>query len=107
MVDNKHISLDERLAIAASLRAQGYNCAQAVLGAFADYTGLSADESARMAIGLGGGVGGCGGTCGVITAIAGVLGLLSDGKPAEKADVYSDGRQISEYFKAQYGSLLG
>lgn len=106
MVENKHINLEERLSLGASLRTEGYNCAQTVLGAFADYTNLSPDCSARIAIGLGGGVGGCGGTCGVITAIALVIGLLSDGKPSEKGEVYAEVRKLSEQFKAQFGSLL-
>lgn len=106
MVTDCKLSLEERLGLGARLHSEGYNCAQCVLGTFGDHTGLTPDESARIAIGLGGGVGGCGGTCGVVTAMAIAVGLMSAGKPADKAPVYAEVRRLNEEFETGFGSLL-
>ena len=42
---------------ARALFLEGYNCAQAVACAFCDATGLSMEESARLASSFGGGLG--------------------------------------------------
>lgn len=107
MVTNMlHPDLSQRLARAAALRKQGYNCAQTLLTCFDDYTRFSENETARIAIGLGGGCGGTGGTCGVITAMAIVLGCLSEGTPADKAGVYAAVRSLSNDFVGLYGHTL-
>ena len=54
----------------------GYNCAQAVVCAFADEIGLSVDAAARMASGLGGGVGRLREVCGCVSGMALVYGML-------------------------------
>ena len=59
---------------AASLHGNGFNCAQSVLGALGEYTGL--EESAALAIsgGFGGGAC-CGELCGAISGAVMALGL--------------------------------
>lgn len=47
----------DRSEQAAECHGHGYNCAQAVLLAFVDKTGLAHDQCARLTAGLGGGVG--------------------------------------------------
>lgn len=106
VTDQLHPDLSQRLTRAASLRKQGYNCAQTLLICFDDYTGFSEDETARIAIGLGGGCGGTGGTCGVITGMAIVLGRLSEGSPSDKAGVYVAVRSLSNDFVGLYGHTL-
>ena len=50
--------------LAARLFCGGYNCAQAVVVAFSDVTGLDRDFSAGMASSFGGAWGGCGRSAG-------------------------------------------
>lgn len=78
------MNLTERKALAAELRAKGYNCAQCVLMAFPDITGLDADTAARVAAGLGSGVGAMGEICGVANAMAIAEGLTGGSAPADK-----------------------
>ena len=53
----------------------GYNCAQSVLCAFCDKTGLSEDELFRISEALGGGMGGTQGVCGAVSAMVLLAGL--------------------------------
>jgi len=88
----------------------GYNCAQSVLGEFADGLGLDLDLADRVACGFGGGMGGTGGACGAVTGSVMTIGLVicntaSDERPSKKridAAVQSFVRQ----FESQHGSTL-
>ncbi len=61
---------------AAELFASGYGCAQAVLAAFSDITGLDKDTSMRIASSFGGGMGRMREVCGTCSAMFMVAGLL-------------------------------
>lgn len=98
------MTLQERLAKAETCRSAGYNCAQCVLVAFSDLTGLSDDEAMRMAIGLGGGCG-SGEICGVLSAMALVRGMLTPGAPSDKGAVYADMRKLTDEFSARFGAV--
>ena len=52
-----------------------FNCAQSVLTAFADESGLSEDDSLRVSCAFGGGMGRQQHTCGAVTGAAMALGL--------------------------------
>jgi C_GCAxxG_C_C family probable redox protein len=52
-----------------------FNCAQSVLTAFADESGLSEDNSLRVSCAFGGGMGRQQHTCGAVTGAAMALGL--------------------------------
>lgn len=69
---------ESRSTRAQDLFNTGRNCAQAVLISFAQETGFSENELARLVSGLGGGMGGMGHTCGAISggaiAISAILG---------------------------------
>lgn len=60
---------------ALSLFTNGYNCAQAVLIAFADEIGIDNSMAFRIASGLGGGIGHTQNICGAINAGAIVLSM--------------------------------
>jgi C_GCAxxG_C_C family probable redox protein len=53
-----------------------FNCSQSVLTAFAEESGLTEDESLRVACAFGGGIGRQQLTCGAVTGAAMVLGLI-------------------------------
>ena len=56
---------------------QGYNCAQSVLAALQEETGLDENIAKRVAAGFGGGVR-CGEICGSITGAVMAFGLAAD-----------------------------
>ncbi len=89
---------------------QGYNCCQAVVGAFADLYGFDPETAMKMAEGFGGGLGRMRLTCGAVNAMAMVAGMkMSHGKPGDlqlRGDIYAVVRQMVEEFKAQNGTII-
>lgn len=73
----------------------GYNCAQAIVVAFSDMTGLTEEQSAKAAVNFGGGMK-RGATCGAITGGLIVLGLLGIDKGPVIADYYQSFRNNHE-----------
>ena len=61
---------------AAELFLNGYNCAQAMLVAYCDVTGLTPEFSAKMASSFGGGMGRLREVCGAVSGMFMVAGLL-------------------------------
>ena len=59
---------------ARKLFANGFNCAQAVLGAFCEGDGLDMETAMKLSTGLGGGVR-CGEICGAVSGAIMVIGL--------------------------------
>ncbi len=83
----------------------GYGCAQAVLLAFADVTGLDDETAARLASSFGGGMGRMREVCGAVSGALMVLGLVegySEPKDAAaKSAHYARVRDFAERFKAR------
>ena len=95
---------------AAELFLQGYNCAQAVMVAFCDLTGLEQDAAAKQASAFGGGMGGLREVCGAVSGMFMVLGHLygyeSPTDDAAKKLVYEQARELAEKFREQTGSII-
>jgi len=94
---------------AVGLFSGGYNCAQAVLAAFCDESGLDPDTALRLASGFGGGVR-CGEICGAVSGAVMAVGLKC-GFYIEKDFTQKDfcNRKTFEFlekFKAENGSIL-
>ena len=68
----------DHVSKALELNRGGFNCAQSVLCAFSDVTGLGRDDSLRLAAGLGGGVR-SGEVCGAVSGAVLVLFLAAMG----------------------------
>jgi len=89
---------------------QGYNCAQAVAMAFCDVTGLTEEESAKMASSFGGGLGRMREVCGAVSGMALVVGILygySDPKDLEaKKDHYALVQKLAGKFREANGSIV-
>ena len=60
---------------AEALFRQGYNCAQAVVCAFEDVTGLDTAAAARLSASFGGGMGRLREVCGTVSGALLVLGM--------------------------------
>ena len=89
---------------------QGYNCAQAVLLAFGDETGLPPELAARLASSFGGGMGRmrevCGTLSGAFMAAGVICGYSDPAARTEKAEHYARIQRIAAAFRAENGSIL-
>ena len=107
-MENK--SCDERGERAAKLFLSGYNCAQSVFMAFADFHGMRDDEAARLMSAFGGGMCASRGVCGAVTGMLAVRGIergYSDPKDSDgKKRLYSDGQSLMDSFRKACGSVV-
>lgn len=95
---------------ARELFLSGYNCSQAVLGAFCDDMGLDFDVAISLSAGFGGGIGRLRETCGAVSGAVMVVSL-SKGKfdvtnPDEKNEIYKKIQQLVKDIEAQTGSII-
>ena len=96
--------IQSRVALARANFMAGYGCAQSVLIAFSDLTGLDEKTSARLGSSFGGGMGRLREVCGGVTGAFAVLGLLcgyddpadKEGKSRHYADIRELARRFSE-----------
>ena len=95
---------------ARDLFEQGYNCAQAVAGAFAEDFGYSVPDVLKLTAALGGGVARMREVCGTVLGIAVAIGM-AEGKETvperkEKAELYSRVQAVSDKFREENGSIV-
>lgn len=102
--------MSERGDRAKELFRQGYNCAQAVVLAFSDVTGLDEKTSAMLASGFGGGMGRMREVCGAVSGMFIVYNMLNGySDPADnegKMRNYADIQKLAADFKAENGSII-
>ncbi len=95
---------------AEALFLQGYTCAQAVLLAFEDITGLDTTTAAKLASGFGGGMGRmrevCGAVSGMFMAYDLICGYAEPGDMEAKKRTYADIRELAARFSAQSGGSI-
>ncbi len=95
---------------AAELFLKGYSCAQSVVVAFSDVTGLSEDFSAKMASSFGGGMGRMREVCGAVSGMLMVAGLLygyeTPGDDVSKKAHYQLVQQLAGQFREEVGSIV-
>ncbi len=95
---------------AAERLRSGLNCAQSVLGEFAEGLGLDLDLADQVACGFGGGMGGLGGACGALTGGIMTIGLTvcgsgaGDQSPNERIDGLV--QEFVGRFEKEHGSTL-
>lgn len=96
---------------AAELFLNGSNCAQAVVVAFCDVTGLEPGFTAKMASSFGGGMGRMREVCGAVSGMLMVLGLLygyedPGEKDRNKREHYALVQQLAGQFRKEVGSIV-
>ena len=95
---------------AAQLFLQGYNCAQAMMVAYCDVTGLTPDFAARMASSFGGGMGRMREVCGAVSGMLMVAGLLYGyeipGDDVSKKAHYHLVQHLAGKFREEAGSIV-
>ena len=84
---------------AVAYHTNGCNCAQSVLMALQNETGLDEDTSRRVATGFGGGVR-CGEICGSISGAVMAFGLAADQVTATAMT-----KQMTQSFREEFGCL--
>ena len=93
---------------ALEINRSGYNCAQSVLCAFSDLTGLDEKTSLAIAAGLGGGLR-SGEVCGAVSGAVLVLGMLypfADSADFEaKQRIAALAKELCAGFKEKYGTV--
>ena len=66
---------NERIEKAVELFKEGFNCSQAVVGAFADKYGFTREQALKMSASFGGGIGRMRETCGAACGLFMLAGL--------------------------------
>ena len=88
----------------------GYSCAQAVLLAFSDLTGLDEKTALAISSSFGGGMGRLREVCGAVSGMFMIAGLLYGGSstesPEEKARHYARIQALAARFREKNGSYL-
>lgn len=87
---------------ACALHDQGYNCAQSVLMAMTDHTGLTEELSASLAAGFGGGAG-CRELCGAISGSLMTIGSVKGA--AKRPEVMALDRELISAFREHFGAV--
>ena len=94
---------------ARELFVQGYNCSQAVVGAYCDVTGQDLETALKVSSSFGAGMGKMRSVCGAVTGMFMVAGLLyGNTKPDDKAKAehYALIQQLAEKFKEKYDTII-
>ena len=95
---------------AAELFVGGYNCAQAIMVAFCDVTGLDKDTAARMSASFGGGMGRMREVCGAVSGMLMVTGFLygydTPGDDKVKMEHYRLVQELAGKFREEMGSIV-
>lgn len=95
---------------AKALFLEGYNCAQAVFGAFSDVTGIEFETSLKLSSGFGGGMGRMREVCGAVSGMFMVLdaleGYTSPTDNEAKKELYAKIQKLAGEFKAENGSII-
>ncbi len=95
---------------AEELFVSGYNCAQAVFGAYAQELGLSLDMAMKLSAPFGGGMGRLREVCGACSGMFMAAGLLYGYSGPEtgeaKAKHYELIRLLAQRFKEENGSII-
>ena len=101
--------IEVRVARGVELFKSGYNCAQAVVGAFADLYGVPQDVALRMSASFGGGMGRMRLTCGAASGMFMLAGLengcATTESPEKRAENYALVQELAAKFIEENGSL--
>ena len=96
--------------IAKNYFEKGYNCAQSVMLAFCDETGLDFETSALISSGFGGGIGRLREVCGAVSGMVMVLNMIKGyndtGKGGAKAAHYALIQELCGKFREINGSIV-
>lgn len=89
---------------------EGFNCAQALLAAFAPRFGISEEDALKLAAPFGGGMARMGEVCGAVSGAMMALGLRHGycrrGDKRAKEACYRTANRFADAFRARCGSIM-
>lgn len=95
---------------AKDLFKEGYNCSQAVIGAFCEELGLDFKTAMKLSSSFGGGMGRMREVCGAVSGMFMAAGLQygsdSTDNPLAKAQHYARIQELAKIFKDKNGSII-
>ena len=95
---------------AYELFKEGYNCSQAVFGAFCEELGVDFDTAVKLASGFGGGIGRmrevCGAFSGLTMAASLIYGYSRPEELEQKKELYEKIRLLADKFREDNGSII-
>lgn len=95
---------------AKNLFKEGYNCAQAVFGAFCEDFGFDFETAMKLSSGFGGGMGRLREVCGAVSGMFMVFdlkyGYTSPKAKEEKMQLYSHIQTLAKEFESDNGSII-
>lgn len=101
--------IQKRVRRAEELFVAGFNCAQAVVAAYADLYGYTEEQALKVSAGFGGGIGRlrltCGAACGMVILEGMRNGNTSAKDRESKSANYQAVQQLLDTFKKEYGSI--
>lgn len=103
------MNIEDRVKKAYDLHHSGYNCAQAVVGAYIDLFNMDMAQAMTIAYGFGGGVGMTREICGTLTGGAMVLGLKygkGEADLKQKKFVNEKVAALCKEFEQAHGSVV-
>ena len=99
-----------RIEKAKELFTNGYNCSQAVVGAYCDLFGMDFETAMKVSEGFGGGMGRMRLTCGAVTGMFMLVGLKNSKAQAKdletRTEVYSTVQKMAKEFEEMNGSIV-
>lgn len=99
--------MTDPIQIAQERFAQGFNCSQSVLSAYAEKLGLQDEIALKLASPFGGGIAHRGQVCGAVTGALMTLGAQKGNATLEtKEDTYKLADEFLHKFQEQHGTLL-
>lgn len=102
--------MEDRSERAVALFEEGFNCAQAVFGAYADILGMDFETAVKLATSFGGGMGRMREVCGTCSGMFLVAGMLTGNangadREAKKAN-YEVVQKLAARFREKNGSII-
>lgn len=95
---------------AKDLFEQGYNCSQAVFGAFAEELGVDFDVALKLSSSFGGGMGRMREVCGAVSGMLMVAGIKygynSPSDDVSKSEHYRLVQELANEFKEKHDSII-
>ncbi|MBQ8860228.1 MAG: C_GCAxxG_C_C family protein [Ruminococcus sp.] len=95
---------------AKALFLEGYNCAQAVFGAFCEDFGFDFDTAMKLSSGFGGGMGRLREVCGAVSGMFMVFdmkyGYISPDDKLGKKELYCHIQELARRFERENGSII-
>lgn len=103
-------AIGDHAEVAKFLFRRGYNCSQAVFGAFADELGIDFETAMRLSCSFGGGMGRlrevCGAVSGMLLVCGAKCGYATPETGTVKAKHYRQVQELAKSFRAQHGSII-